>query len=77
MIKSLELTDPKSCLNRAHIYEMTFVLLSRDVAAPWTIRAWCVLRMLLRKNRWRDKQIQDALGCARRMKNQRGMYGQK
>lgn len=71
MIKTRELTDPTSCMSRALPNEMTFVLLGRDVCAPWTLRCWVLLRLLFRKNRWRDPQIQDALACARQMRDVR------
>lgn len=71
MLKMTEMSNPDSCLNRALPTEMVFVLLARDAAAPLTIRFWCVLRWLRRKNRWSDPQIQDALKCARVMQAQR------
>jgi len=64
MIKSEELTNPKSCMSRAKDDEMTFVLLARDVAAPVAIRAWVKERLRLGKNQMRDHQIIDALACA-------------
>lgn len=64
MLKARELSDPSSCMSRAKSNEMTFVLLGRDIAAPWTIRFWVVLRLLFRKNRYRDPQIVEALACA-------------
>jgi hypothetical protein len=71
MIKRDELTDPKSCMSRAKDDEMTFVLLGRDIVAPWAIRVWAILRVLCGKNRWRDPQIQEAFTCARRMATRR------
>jgi len=64
MIKSEELTNPKSCMNRALDYEMTFVLLGRDPAAPVAIRAWVAERIRLGKNDAYDAQIIEALHCA-------------
>lgn len=71
MIKSRELTDPESCMSRALPNEMTFVLLGRDVCAPWVLRFWVLLRVLFRKNKWADPQIQEALACARQMRDVR------
>lgn len=67
MIKSRELNDPNSCMNRAHDTEMTFVLLGRDAAAPYAIRAWARERVGLGKNRWDDPQITEAFECCREM----------
>ena len=67
MIKLKELSDPNSCLNRAHEEEMLFVLLARDPAAPVAIRAWIEERCRLGKNKWDDAQIEEAERCARRM----------
>ena len=67
MIKSEELTNPKSCMSRARDDEMTFVLLGRDAAAPVAIRAWCDERIRLGKNTKDDAQIIEAYACATRM----------
>ena len=64
MTKREELTNPKSCMNRALDYEMTFVLLGRDPAAPVAIRAWVAERIRLGKNDAYDAQIIEALHCA-------------
>ena len=61
MIKSKELSDPNSCLNRAKGNEMVFVLLGRDRAAPVAIRAWINERLYRGKNVISDPQIQEAL----------------
>lgn len=77
MIKLHELSDPDSCLSRAQDREMLFVLLARDRVGAMTIRVWCLLRWLFRRNRWGDAQIQNALACARHMDWQRkGWVGQ-
>ncbi len=60
MRKSLELSDPKSCLNKAMPNEMLFVILGRDVAAVPTIRAWIAERIKLGKNTSDDPQIKEA-----------------
>jgi len=67
VIKREELSNPASCMNRAHEDEMTFVLLGRDAAAPHAIRAWVAERIRLGKNKLHDGQIQEAMLCARRM----------
>jgi hypothetical protein len=61
MIKSLELSDPKSCMNNAKPDEMTFVLLGRDKAFVATIRFWAAERIRLGKNKPDDPQIVSAL----------------
>lgn len=71
MIKSEELSNPKSCLNRALDSERVFVLLARDEAAPTAIRAWVGARLLLGKNVIDDPQIQEALRCADAMDAER------
>lgn len=71
MIKFHELTNPKSCLNKAQPTEMLFVLLARDPAAPATIRAWADERVKLGKNQPDDRQIREALACASLMDKQR------
>lgn len=67
MMKHEELHNPTSCLNRAREYELIFVLLARDVAAPAAIRAWVAERLRLDKNQPGDRQITEALECARSM----------
>jgi hypothetical protein len=67
MIKSQEVSDTSSCLNRARHDEMLFVLLGRDVAAPETIRFWARRRVELGKNRISDPQILEALAAAEMM----------
>lgn len=71
MRKAQELMDPKSCMSRAHIDEMTFVLLGRDVTAPDTIRHWVALRLGCGKNTITDPQIVEALECADKMEMER------
>ena len=71
MRKLNELTDPNSCMSRAKDDEMTFVLLGRDVAAPYVIRMWCVERIRLGKNVANDPQIIEAWACADQMESDR------
>jgi hypothetical protein len=71
MIKSEELKNPDSCLNRAREDEMLFVLLGRDAAAPHAIREWAAQRIRLGKNKPEDDQIAEALEAADRMDAER------
>jgi len=68
MIKIEELKSPISCLNRANSNEMVFVLLERDLAAPFAIYEWCRQRILLGKNKPDDAQIKEAYECANYMR---------
>lgn len=60
MRKHEELTDPRSCLNKARDGEWLFVLLGRDRAAPVAVRAWIAERIRLGKNQPDDAQIIEA-----------------
>lgn len=60
MRKRDELSDPKSCLNKAKDNEWLFVLLGRDAAATYAVLAWIDKRILLGKNKRNDPQIQEA-----------------
>lgn len=71
MIKKDELTNEKSCINRANEDEMVFVLLARDPAATVAIEAWIAERIRLGKNKPDDAQIVDASECAYIMEQQR------
>jgi hypothetical protein len=68
-----ELSDPTSCMNRAHEDEMTFVLLGRDVCAPAVIRIWAELRVSKGKNRRDDNQILEALAVANLIEYQQAL----
>ena len=70
MRKKDELSRPNTCMGHAHSEEMVFVLLSRDVAAPATIRAWVAERVRLGKNEPDDPQIIEALACADTMQEE-------
>jgi hypothetical protein len=71
MRKIDELANEASCLNRARMDEMVFVLLGRDKAAPFAIRAWVEERIRLGKNERTDAQITEALACATTMEAER------
>jgi hypothetical protein len=75
MIKREELSNPNSCMNRAHEDEMTFVLLGRDPAAPKAIREWVARRVYLGKNQYDDPQITEALAVADEMERQQNNSG--
>ncbi len=70
MRKKDELSLDHTCMNTAHLEEMTFVLISRDAAAPVAIRAWVAERLRLGKNIDTDPQITEALECARVMETE-------
>ena len=72
MIKSQEVTDASSCLNRARDDEMVFVLLGRDPAAPVAIRVWANERLRRGKNQPGDPQIVEALQAADAMQRAQG-----
>jgi hypothetical protein len=71
MRKQHELADQSSCLNRAQNNEFLFVLRGHDVAAPYTIRAWCQMRITMGKNKQDDPEIQEALAAANIMERER------
>lgn len=77
MIKSQELTNPNSCMNKARDDEMTFVLLGRDKAAPYAIRCWVNERIRLGKNQADDPQVVEALECAKTMEESQADDGRK
>lgn len=60
MRRTDELTNPRSCLNRAGDGELLFVLLGRDRAAPAAVRAWIGERVRLGLNARADAQIVSA-----------------
>src|SRR6185312_15358213 len=71
MIKTLELSTPNSCWNKAQESEMVFVLLARDPAAPATINAWIRERIRRGKNHINDAQIVEARQCGSYMRQGR------
>ncbi len=71
MRKRDEFTNPKGCMFRAKDNEMTFVLLGRDIAAPFAIRAWIAQRIKIGKNLPTDPQIIEAEECAKTMEAER------
>ena len=60
MLKSQEIGNPNSCLNKANRDEMLFVLIGRDAAAPRAIRAWIKERIRLGKNQPENPQLIEA-----------------
>ena len=71
VLKTEELSNPQSCLNKARANERLFVLLARDPAAPDAIRYWVRKRVALGNNKIHDQQIVEALDCARNMEEER------
>ena len=71
MRKRDELSDPKSCLNKAGDDEFIFTLLGRDQDAPAAIRFWISRRIARGKNQPTDAKMIEALECARRMEDER------
>lgn len=70
MRKQDELASTNSCIATAHPNEMVFVLLGRDTAAPFAIRAWADERVRLGKNVETDAQIVEARTCANTMEKE-------
>lgn len=70
MRKQDELSRTDSCIAHAHPKEMVFVLLGRDTAAPFAIRAWADERVRLGKNVETDEQIVEARACADTMESE-------
>ena len=71
MIKEEELSNPRSCLNKAKPGERLFVLRGADPAAPSTIRHWIGERLRLGKNSTSHEQIREADQCASLMEVER------
>ena len=72
MRKRDELTDPRSCLNRARDDEWVFSLLGRDADAPETIRFWAARRVLRGKADRDSPEIVDALATAAAIEAEQG-----
>lgn len=70
MLKSKELSEPSSCLNKARPDELIFVLLARDAAASSTVRHWVAERLRLGKNKAEDPQMIEALAWADRVQRE-------
>ena len=71
MFKLEEITNPKSCLNKAKPNEAVFVLLARDPAAPAAILAWIAERARLGLESFGDAKLRDAYNAAAVMEVQR------
>jgi hypothetical protein len=69
--KHQEICFHGSCLGKAGVNEMLFVLRTVDAASPATIRFWCEERVRLGKNKVDDEQIKEALACAATMETER------
>ena len=77
MLKLDEISNPRSCLNKAKDDEFLFVILSRDLAAPAAIRAWIMERINLGLNKEDDVQILEAREVERKMMEPRGELPRK
>src|SRR5690606_29961962 len=60
MIKRLELSNPKSCLNKAKPDEPVFVLKATDLKAPMAIRHWATMS----EGTQSEKKLAEALALA-------------
>jgi hypothetical protein len=67
VIKRDERSSAQSCWNKADEDEMLFVLMARDPAAPFAIRAWIAERLRIGRNRPDDQKIKNAQACLRTM----------
>lgn len=70
MKKIDEQLNGESCLNKAKQWEMLFVLMARDPAAPVAIRAWIAERVRIGRNAPTDSKIMAAEQCAEMMEQQ-------
>lgn len=59
-IKTEEMSNPNSCLNRAAPDEPVFVLLGRDKSAAVAIRAWIFNRLATGKSSEASPEIREA-----------------
>lgn len=71
MIKTDEISNPNSCLNKALPQERLFVLTARDAASFAAIMAWKAKRLELGLNVPGDEQIIEATECALAMERER------
>lgn len=65
-VKSFELTDPNSCLNKAADNEPLFVLRAQDSLAPTIIRAWAARA---RRAGCSEDKVQEAYVIAEEMEH--------
>lgn len=73
-IKSVEMIEPNSCLNKADANEPIFVLRANDSAAPSTVRMWAIMYRYSKeqKGEFGEKQLakyQEALQLAMLMES--------
>lgn len=65
MIKTKELSDPTSCLNKAKDEHLLFVMNGdTDESAPGSVRDWVRRRISSGKNKITDAKIVEALAWA-------------
>lgn len=68
MIRSKEIADVNSCLNRSREDEPLFILCGRDESAPAAIEAWIKGRLATGKNQPMDEQILEAHDAVKAMR---------
>ncbi len=73
MRKCDEISNPRSCWNKARPNERLFVILDRDLAMAGTIRDWIARRIKLKLNRANDDQIIEAENLARDLESEQGV----
>lgn len=71
MRKTEEMIVENSCWNKAKFNERLFILMSRDEAAPSTIRFWIRQRIELGLNKSGDEKLVEAERCAELMENEK------
>lgn len=74
MKKRDEISDPKSCLNKAHDDDWVFVLKQSDPVMPDAIRDWAKRRIALGLNSPEDDKIAEALRVADEVEIRQGMH---
>ncbi len=67
MIKSEELSNPNSCLNKAKDDEILFVILDRDLAFAGTILYWIEKRIQLGLNKRDDLKMIETANCVQKV----------
>lgn len=70
-LKFEEIHNPESCLNKARLDEMIFVLRATDPAAPATIQFWMDQRIQLGLNQADDVKLRRARHAMEAMIRQR------
>lgn len=74
MIKSEELSNPKSCINQSRPDEMVFVLTARDKLGPIGVRAWADA---YEAAGGRPEKVAEARACAAKMEEQQELMSKR